>query len=90
MICHPNIVKILEELGLSSKIPCQKDVLIAGGTDAGAIHVSRGGVQTGGISIPCRYIHSPVEMVSLEDVSSAVRLMTAFAEKKLEITKDVM
>ena len=90
VICHPNIVKILEELGLSSKIPCQKDVLIAGGTDAGAIHVSRGGVQTGGISIPCRYIHSPVEMVSLEDVSAAVRLMTAFAEKKLEITKDVM
>ena len=90
VICHPNIVKMLEKLGLSSKIPCQKDVLIAGGTDAGSIHVSRGGVQTGGISIPCRYIHSPVEMVSLEDVSAAVRLMTAFAEKKLEITKDVM
>ena len=50
---------------------------------AGSIHVAREGVRTGGISIPCRYLHSPVEMVDLSDVTATVRLMTAFAQKKL-------
>ncbi|MFR6378929.1 MAG: hypothetical protein ACLUNZ_02940 [Evtepia sp.] len=71
VICHPNVVKMLEDLGLSSKIPCQKDVLIAGERTpdrfTSAVVVSR---QVGFRS-RCRYIHSPVEMVSLEDVSAA-------------------
>ncbi len=84
VVCHPEMVKSLEELALKSKIPCQKDVMTSGGTDAGAIHISRAGVITGGISIPCRYIHTPVETVDLSDVSAVVRLMTAFAEKRIE------
>ena len=43
-------------------IAAQKDILKAGGTDAGAIHQTRAGVYTGGISIPTRYIHTPQEM----------------------------
>jgi len=50
----------------------------ATGTDADAIHLSRGGVATGVISIPNRYMHSPNEMVALEDVAHAVRLIAAF------------
>ena len=46
------------------------DVIVSGGTDAGSIHVAREGVRTGGISIPCRYLHSPVEMVDLSDVTA--------------------
>lgn len=83
VICHPEMVKTLETLAQESRIPCQRDILTAGGTDAGSIHVSRSGVLTGGISIPCRYIHSPVETVDLNDVSAVVRLITAFAQKKL-------
>lgn len=49
------------------------------GTDADAIHLSRAGVPTGLISIPCRYMHSPVEMVSLADIEGAARLIAAFA-----------
>ena len=41
------------------------------GTDADAIHLSRAGVPTGLVSVPCRYMHSPVEMVSLDDVDAA-------------------
>ena len=90
VICHPEVIKILENLAGESKIPCQRDVMISGGTDAGSIHLTREGVLTGGISIPCRYIHSPTEMVDLSDVSAAARLMTAFAQKNLDSTKDVM
>ena len=84
VICHPEVVQILETLAEESKIPCQRDVMTSGGTDAGSIHISRGGVLTGGISIPCRYIHTPVETVDLSDVSAAAKLMIAFAQKRLE------
>jgi endoglucanase len=48
------------------------------GTDADAIHISRGGVATGVISIPNRYMHSPNEMIELADVENAARLIAAF------------
>jgi endoglucanase len=48
------------------------------GTDADAIHVSRGGVATAVVSIPNRYMHSPNEMVELADVEQAARLIAAF------------
>ena len=83
VICHPNIVKALEELAVERNIPHQRDVITGGGTDAGSIHASRGGVFTGGISIPCRYMHSPVEMVETADVSAAAKLIAAFAEKTI-------
>lgn len=49
----------------------------AGGTDAGAIHLTRTGVITGGISVPCRYIHTPAETASLSDADACVRLAAA-------------
>jgi endoglucanase len=51
------------------------------GTDADAIHLSRTGVPTGVVSIPLRYMHSPVELVALEDVHAAARLIAAFARR---------
>ena len=51
------------------------------GTDADAVHVSRGGVPTGCIGLPLRYMHSPVEMVQLEDVASAAELIAASAQR---------
>jgi endoglucanase len=51
------------------------------GTDADAIHLSRGGVPTASIGIPLRYMHSPVEMVSLDDVDACSRLIAAFAQR---------
>jgi putative aminopeptidase FrvX len=50
-------------------------------TDADQIHFSRGGVPTGLVSIPIRYMHSPCELASLDDVEAAVRLVVAFARR---------
>ncbi len=50
------------------------------GTDADAIHLSRAGVPTGGVSIALRYMHSPVEMVQLDDIDACARLIAAFAQ----------
>jgi putative aminopeptidase FrvX len=51
----------------------------ATGTDADAVHISRGGVPTGLVSIPIRYMHSPVELVQLDDVHACARLIAALA-----------
>jgi putative aminopeptidase FrvX len=50
------------------------------GTDADAVHLSRAGIPTGVVSVPLRYMHSPVEMVQLDDVENAARLIAAFAQ----------
>ncbi|MEM9158913.1 MAG: M42 family metallopeptidase [Verrucomicrobiota bacterium] len=50
------------------------------GTDARAIQMARAGVATGLISVPLRYMHTPSEMVDLEDVENCIKLLTAFAK----------
>ncbi len=84
VICHPQMVAKLTDLAKENQVAYQADVIRAGGTDAGAIHVSRAGVYTGGISIPCRYIHTPTEMVQISDVEACIQLTCAFACAKLE------
>jgi endoglucanase len=50
------------------------------GTDADAIQISKSGIPAGLVSVPLRYMHSPVEMVDLADVEQAVELLVAVAE----------
>ncbi|MCX7843156.1 MAG: M42 family metallopeptidase [Clostridia bacterium] len=76
VICHPEVRRLLEDKAKQLNIPYQLEVLSAGGTDAGAIHLTAGGVPSGAISIPCRNIHSPSEIVSLKDLENAVKLLT--------------
>ena len=84
VICHPEVVGKLEALAKEERIPAQRDILRAGGTDAGAIHITRTGVKTGGISVPCRYVHTPVEMADLGDAEHCTRLCAAFARCRLD------
>jgi endoglucanase len=50
-------------------------------TDADAFHISRAGVPTGVVSLPVRYMHSPVELCSLDDLEAVISLVTAFARR---------
>jgi putative aminopeptidase FrvX len=50
-------------------------------TDADAIHLSRAGVPTGLVSVPIRYVHTPVETAQLSDVEATARLVAAFARR---------
>jgi len=84
VICHPELVALLEQVAQKHAISAQRDVLRGGGTDAGVMLVNRAGVVTGGISVPCRYIHTPCEMVDLNDVSACVDLVTAVANADLK------
>jgi endoglucanase len=73
-------VKLAEE----KQIPYQMEVLTRGGTDSGAIHLSRAGTPSGVVSIPTRYVHSPSEMVDLDDIEAAVQLVVAVMETPFE------
>ena len=59
---------------LKSGIKCQSKAAVAGGNNSGAVHLSRGGVRTLAISVPCRYIHSPSCVADAEDIKNAARL----------------
>ncbi|MBW1961278.1 MAG: M42 family peptidase, partial [Deltaproteobacteria bacterium] len=54
---------------------------IYGSTNAGAIHLTRKGVITGVISIPCRYIHSPNLIMNMEDFTNTVKLLVAVSQR---------
>ncbi len=84
VLCHPQMVQLLRDLAREGEIPCQSDLLTCGGTDGGPIRASRGGVVTGGVSIPCRYTHTSGELCDLRDIDACVRLVAALCERRLE------
>jgi putative aminopeptidase FrvX len=78
---HPRVFELLYEAAEKSGIAFTVESLgRTTGTDADAIHRSRTGVPTGLVSIPSRYMHSPVELVSLVDLDSAARIIAQFAK----------
>lgn len=85
MISDPRIVRWMTETAESEKIPYQREVLLAGSTDARSMQLARAGMPVGCVSIPCRYVHAPSEMVDYNDVKNAVKLVTALLSKPVEI-----
>ena len=75
MLSDPRVVRWMVDTAEKAGIPHQMEILEAGTTDAKAIQLTRAGVPVGCVSIPCRYIHSPSEMVDYNDVQSCVRLL---------------
>lgn len=73
------------ELAERNGIPAQTKTLVAGGNDSGAIHVSRGGVRTCALSLPCRYLHSPSCVIKESDYGA----VKALAEKMLNAAAEL-
>jgi endoglucanase len=79
---HPAVTELLYETAEQEGLPFTVESLGRGtGTDADAVHISRSGVPTGLVSVPIRYMHSPVELVSLADIEVAAKLIAAFARR---------
>ena len=74
------LIDELEAVAKKRKIPHQLSILPRGGTDAGAMQRSRGGVPTMTLSIPTRYIHTVTEAVHKRDLQSAIDLLAAWLE----------
>jgi endoglucanase len=79
---HPKVFELLYETAEAEGIPVSVEVSRGHtNTDADAMYLSRVGVATGLVSIPLRYMHTPVEVVQLDDVEHVVRLLVAFARR---------
>jgi endoglucanase len=83
MIAHPRVRRLLVERAEEAGIPYQLEVLEGGTTDAAAVQLVRSGVPAGCLSIPCRYVHSPSEMVDESDVENGVRLLLEVLQNPL-------
>ena len=81
--CNPQVIELLRKAAKASKIPYQDEILLAGGTDTAAVQKTRAGILSGCVSIPCRNIHAPAEMVSVKDVENVGKLLAAAAKMPL-------
>jgi len=77
MIAHPAVRELMIESAKKTSIPYQLEILTGGTTDAAAMQLVRAGVPAGCLSIPCRYVHTPSEMVDENDVLNGIRLLLA-------------
>ena len=79
---HPVVFELLAELAGDRDIPYSIQAApLRTSTDADAIHLARGGVPTGLVSVPNRYMHSPSEMVAVSDLFHTAELLAAFVER---------
>jgi endoglucanase len=85
MLSDPRVVRWMSDTAEAEKIPYQLEILEGGSTDARPIQITRAGVPVGCLSIPCRYIHSPSEMVDYNDVQNSVRLLVALLSTPIHL-----
>ncbi len=79
VICSPKMVTFMQVTAEENGIPYQNEIILGGGTDtAGIMHTGKG-AQAGCMSIPCRNIHSPCELVSIRDMENGAKLIAACA-----------
>jgi len=85
LISHPKVNERIFRNGDLENIPYQIKKPRYGNTDAGMIQVSRRGVPSSVINVPCRYIHSPTSLLKLEDILNTIRLVDVFLRNPANI-----
>ncbi|WP_456478010.1 M42 family metallopeptidase [Geoglobus ahangari] len=80
LIAPKRVLDWLVETAEGSKIEYQLEVGEGGTTDATAIHLTKSGIPTGVVSVPARYIHTPVEVISLKDLDQSAELVARALE----------
>lgn len=85
VICSPKVNERLIKNAELAKVPYQMKKPLYGGTDAGKIHISREGVPSSVVSVPCRYIHSPTSLLKLEDILHTIELLDVFIRNSANV-----
>ena len=80
-ISHPRLIEHLQRIAGREGIPYQMEILPAGGTDAGGVQRLHGGIPAVTLSVPCRYVHTPNEMVNEADVQATIDLLARYLEE---------
>lgn len=85
MLSDPRLVTWMKKTAEKAKVKYQMEVLLTGTTDAYKIQAVRAGVRAGCVSIPIRYVHSPSEMIDMDDLENSVRLLVALISKPVTL-----
>ncbi len=80
-ISHPKLIEHFQWIAEREGIPYQMEILPAGGTDAGGVQRLHGGIPAITLSVPCRYVHTPNEMVNEADVQATIDLLARYLEE---------
>jgi endoglucanase len=80
VMAHPTVLKTLIKVGKEKSIPFQFKKVPMGGTDSGAIHLTKAGIPSGTVAVPCRYIHGPASVTHVDDVKNTVSLVSEFVK----------
>ena len=81
LLCHPKLVRHFRDIAERHNIKYQLEILSRGGTDAGGIQRSRGGVPSFTLSIPTRYVHTVNEMAAVADIEASITLLARYLEE---------
>ena len=80
LIVDKNVVDRLVNVATNSGIPFQSKQVISGGTDAGRIRLTSGGIPCGLVALPCRYLHSPACVINLDDYRNLISLVREYVD----------
>lgn len=83
MIAHPKVRDSLIQAAERVHVPYQMEILLGGTTDAAAMQLVRAGIPSGCLSVPCRYIHSPSEMVDEADVEHGIEVLVSLLSEPI-------
>lgn len=82
VICDSGVTEKLIGAAEKAGIKYQREIMTDGGTDTGAIALTGAGVKTGAVSLPVRYVHSPSELASADDLEACAKLIAAVCAEK--------
>ena len=80
VVCDEDVVQAMLACCEEHQIPCQREVIDKGGTDASSMNLSGVGVRAGGIVVVTRYPHSQSAVVSKKDIEAGIDLISAFSQ----------
>ncbi len=81
LLCHPKLVRHFRDVARNHNIPYQLEILSRGGTDAGGIQRSQGGIPSFTLSIPTRYVHTVNETAAISDIEACIQLLARYLEE---------
>jgi len=84
-IVNEELKNKLYNLAIENNIPVQYKCSTAGGNDAGRIHITRDGIKTASLSVPCRYLHSACSLANMKDITATRDLAQIFLDKIDEV-----
>jgi endoglucanase len=81
VVCDPRMVDLMRRVAVQNSIEHQMEILPRGGTDTAAMQRFGQGAITGCVSVPSRYVHSVIEMISEKDLQGAIDLLVGVVQQ---------